>query len=102
MDRCCPPFKCSEIVTGGTQCECPSTTVPIVGITTGPTVKIPVVLAELQLQVNLDSIITLPEPALEIKDIKKRVSNPVPAAARSLCGQWPNNALCQRIHTKKH
>ncbi len=73
MDRCCPPFKCSEIVTGGTQCECPSTTVPIVGITTGPTVRIPVVLAELQLQINLDSTITLPEPALEIKDIKKRV-----------------------------
>ena len=43
------------------------------GITTGPTVKIPVVLAQLQLQVNLDSIITLPEPALEIKEIKKRV-----------------------------
>lgn len=73
MDRCCPPFKPSKLVKGGTQCECPSSTVDIIGIATGPTVKIPVVLAQLQIQINLDSIITLPEPALEIKNIKKRV-----------------------------
>lgn len=35
--------------------------------------KVPVVLAELTLQVNLDTIINFPEPVLEIKDIKKRI-----------------------------
>ncbi len=39
----------------------------------GTIVKIPVVLAELAIQVNVDSTITLPEPALEIKKIKKRL-----------------------------
>ncbi|MGI8316897.1 CsxC family protein [Halobacillus mangrovi] len=36
--------------------------------------KVPVVLAELDLQLNLDETITFPEPVLEIKDIKKRVN----------------------------
>ncbi|WNF35341.1 DUF3794 domain-containing protein [Bacillaceae bacterium IKA-2] len=35
--------------------------------------KVPVVLAELTLQVNIDAKTTFPEPVLEIKDIKKRV-----------------------------
>jgi hypothetical protein len=35
--------------------------------------KVPVVLAELTLQVNIDTFIDFPEPVLEIKDIKKRV-----------------------------
>lgn len=35
--------------------------------------KIPVVLAELKLQLNLDAKIHFPEPVLEIKDIKKQV-----------------------------
>lgn len=35
--------------------------------------KVPVVLAELTLQVNMDAKITFPELVLEIKDIKKRV-----------------------------
>jgi hypothetical protein len=39
----------------------------------GVIAKIPVVLAELAIQVNVDSTITLPEPALEIKQIKKRL-----------------------------
>ncbi|MEW6696891.1 MAG: CsxC family protein [Bacillota bacterium] len=60
-------------VTGGTQPECVSTTVAITQITGPVTVKIPVVLAELTVQVNMDSMITLPEPALEIKRIKKRL-----------------------------
>ncbi|MCL5289926.1 MAG: hypothetical protein M1489_02665 [Firmicutes bacterium] len=51
-------------VTGGTQPECVSTTVAITQITGPVTVKIPVVLAELTVQVNMDSMITLPEPAL--------------------------------------
>ncbi|WP_430788256.1 CsxC family protein [Virgibacillus flavescens] len=36
--------------------------------------KVPVVLAELSLELNLDATITFPEPVLEIKDIKKRVN----------------------------
>jgi hypothetical protein len=35
--------------------------------------KVPVVLAELTLQVNVDAYIDFPEPVLEIKDIKKHV-----------------------------
>ena len=35
--------------------------------------KVPVVLAELTLQVNLDACIKFPEPVLEIKDVKKHV-----------------------------
>ncbi|RSK27756.1 DUF3794 domain-containing protein [Bacillus sp. HMF5848] len=35
--------------------------------------KVPVILAELDLQINMDATITFPEPVLEIKDIKKRV-----------------------------
>ncbi|MGM7719629.1 CsxC family protein [Metabacillus sp. Hm71] len=35
--------------------------------------KVPVVLAELTLQVNVDAFIDFPEPVLEIKDIKKQV-----------------------------
>ncbi|KHE67184.1 CsxC family protein [Halobacillus sp. BBL2006] len=38
------------------------------------TTKVPVVLAELELQLNIDETITFPEPVLEIKDIKKRVA----------------------------
>ncbi|WP_173917514.1 CsxC family protein [Halobacillus sp. Marseille-Q1614] len=38
------------------------------------TTKVPVVLAELQLQLNINETITFPEPVLEIKDIKKRVN----------------------------
>ncbi|GAB6157195.1 hypothetical protein JCM39194_03950 [Desulfotomaculum varum] len=74
MSGCFPPHKpCGKVVTGGVQPECASITVPITGLTAGATVKIPVVLAELTIQVNINSIVTLPEPALEIKDIKKRV-----------------------------
>ena len=67
---------CVEVTGGGGQHTCPSNTVAIGSIAipvTGLTVKIPVVLSEVAVQVNLDSIITLPEPALEIKRIKKRL-----------------------------
>lgn len=56
------------------QPDCKNTPVSIGGVLCGGSiVKIPVVLAELTVQVNLDSTITLPEPALEIKKIKKRL-----------------------------
>lgn len=63
---------CVEVTGGGTQTTCPSSTVAITGITTG-TIKVPVVLTEVDVQVNVDSVITLPEPALEVKQIKKRL-----------------------------
>ncbi|GAB6181504.1 hypothetical protein JCM14036_28230 [Desulfotomaculum defluvii] len=66
---------CVKVTGGGSQPTCSSTfpavTTPVA--TLPVTVKIPVVLSEITVQVNLDSIITLPEPALEIKNIKKRV-----------------------------
>jgi hypothetical protein len=55
------------------QNECPNTPVPLTPLVTGAVAKVPVVLAELTIQINMDSILTLPEPAYEIKNIKKRV-----------------------------
>lgn len=71
---CCPkPAHVCVDVTGGTQLDCVSNSVPITALGTGNIAKIPVTLAEFTVQVNIDSFITLPEPALEIKGIKKRV-----------------------------
>ncbi|KXG76120.1 CsxC family protein [Thermotalea metallivorans] len=60
-------------VTGGTTADCVNKPVTITSLRTGAIAKIPVVLAELTLQLNLDAIIDLPEPAIEIKDMKKHV-----------------------------
>ncbi len=65
--------NCCADVTGGEIVECDNNPVPIDAITTGAVAKIPVVLAEFRVQFNVDTIIELPEPALEIKDIKKRL-----------------------------
>jgi len=59
--------------TDGTPPECVLTPSHITSITTGAVAKIPIVLAKLMIQINMDSIIQLPEPALEIKQLKKRV-----------------------------
>lgn len=53
--------------------NCPNTPVTPIGIPGGVVVKIPVVLAELTIRFNVGAFINLPEPALEIKDIKKRL-----------------------------
>ncbi|MDR7857712.1 CsxC family protein [Tissierella sp.] len=53
--------------------NCANTPVTPGGIRTGVIVKIPVVLAELTIRFNVNAFIRLPEPALEIKDIKKRL-----------------------------
>lgn len=53
--------------------NCPNTTVTPIGINSGVVVKIPVVLAELTIRFNVGANIHLPEPALEVKDIKKRL-----------------------------
>lgn len=60
-------------VKGNTLENCKNESVDIDPITTGVIAKIPVVLAELTVQVNVSSLIKLPEAALEIKDIKKRL-----------------------------
>ena len=65
---------CVKVI-GKTQEMCPSTfpsTTPPVAVLPA-TVKIPVVLSTLQVQINVDAFIKLPEPALEIKKIKKRL-----------------------------
>lgn len=68
-------FACVDVdpVISGSQHECPNTPEPLTPLVTGAVAKIPVVLAELTVQINMDSIIKLPEPAYEIKNIKKRV-----------------------------
>lgn len=53
--------------------SCPNTSLIPSGITTGVVAKIPVVLAEFSVSFNVSAWVNLPEPALEIKDIKKRV-----------------------------
>lgn len=53
--------------------NCPNTPVTPIGLPGGVVVKIPVVLAELTIRFNVGAFINLPEPALEIKDIKKRL-----------------------------
>lgn len=60
-------------VKGNTLGTCDNTQVDLDPITTGAVAKIPVVLAELTVQVNVNSFIKLPKSALEIKDIKKRL-----------------------------
>ncbi len=59
-------------VDSNTVDTCPNTPITPVGIG-GVVVKIPVVLAELTVRFNVNAFIKLPEPALEIKDVKKRL-----------------------------
>lgn len=63
---------CAEVL-GGTVQSCDNTVVDLDPITTGVVAKIPVVLAELTVQININSFIDLPEVAVEIKNIKKKV-----------------------------
>lgn len=60
-------------VTGGETGSCVNTPAAITALGTGVVGKIPVVLAELTAQFNLDSVIELPEYAYEIKFVKKKV-----------------------------
>jgi hypothetical protein len=53
--------------------NCPNTPLTPVGISSGVVAKIPVVLAELTIRFNVGAAIHLPEPALEVKDIKKKL-----------------------------
>ncbi len=60
-------------VTGGTVESCTNSPVDIEAINRKVVAKIPVVLAELNIQFNVSALITLPEMALEIKDTKKNL-----------------------------
>lgn len=53
------------------QPECSNTPVTPKVVTGSVVTKVPVVLAETSVQVDMDTLINFPEPVLEIKDIKK-------------------------------
>ncbi|OPX88000.1 MAG: hypothetical protein A4E53_02157 [Pelotomaculum sp. PtaB.Bin104] len=71
------PEKCIQpdisFFKNSTKGECTNTPVWPAPITTGVIAKIPILLAELTVQINVDSTFTLPEPAYEVKQIKKRL-----------------------------
>lgn len=60
-------------VTSESIMECANKPLPINALTTGVVAKVPALLAELTLQLNVNSIIELPERAYEIKQIKKQL-----------------------------
>lgn len=70
----CKPGKsvCTD-VTSTMLVDSVNAPVNLTPIVAGVVAKIPVVLAELTVQVNVDSIVELPEPAIEIKNIKKHL-----------------------------
>jgi len=68
----CPSKACAK-VEGGTTGDCTSFPTAINPLLTGAVAKVPVVLAELTVQINVNSIIDLPEYAWEIKNIKKHL-----------------------------
>lgn len=53
---------------------CSNKEIEITGLTSGVIVKIPVVLAALTVQVNIDSLVELNEPIFQIKEISKNVN----------------------------
>lgn len=63
----CVDFQSNELG------KCNNTPIRPIGRRDGVVAKIPVVLAQLRIRVHLNSRITLPEPALEVKDIKKKL-----------------------------
>lgn len=67
--------QCAKVTffTSGTEPGCPNVPVTPTPIITGAIAKIPVVLAELTVQINVDTTITLNEPAFEVKQVKKRL-----------------------------
>ncbi|CCO07374.1 CsxC family protein [Desulforamulus hydrothermalis] len=58
---------------GANLLSCDNTPVPVTGLPGDVVAKLPVVLAELSIRVNVDAKVDLPEQALEIKEINKSV-----------------------------
>lgn len=73
-DNCggCPQPACVDVESNDLG-KCNNTPIRPTGRRDGVVAKIPVVLAQLKVRVHLMSTITLPEPALEVKDIKKKL-----------------------------
>lgn len=71
--RCNPTQQVCVDVDSRDLGDCPNTPLVPSGITSGVIAKIPVVLAQLRVRFFVNSTINLPEPALEIKDAKKRL-----------------------------
>ncbi|SCG83234.1 hypothetical protein DW1_1664 [Proteiniborus sp. DW1] len=70
----CKPGKSTCVdVKSTTLVDAVNYPVDLAPIRSGAVAKIPVVLAQLTVQVNVDSINELPEPAIEIKNIKKHL-----------------------------
>ncbi len=74
VDKKCKPCekRCAE-VEGQTVETCENRPVGLEPITTPVVAKLPVVLAEMTIRFNVVSTIELPEKAIEIKNIKKRI-----------------------------
>ncbi|WML45237.1 CsxC family protein [Neobacillus sp. PS3-40] len=70
-DGSCSPKK--RIVSSSVQQEVPNTPKKPHVINAFPFMKVPVVLGETTVQIDLDSTIVFPEPVLEIKQIKKNL-----------------------------
>ena len=60
-------------ILGGTVGYCTNTPVTINSLRMGAIAKIPVILAELELQISIDAVINLPVPALQVKNINKSI-----------------------------
>ena len=71
--ECQPKKEHAVVIKDETISSCVNVPTDIQAITSGVIAKIPVVLAELRLQININSIIELPEYAYEIKNIKKKI-----------------------------
>ncbi len=74
-DNCggCPQPAACVGIDSDTLGKCNNTPILPTGRRDGVVAKVPVVLAQLRVRVHLISTITLPEPALEVKDIKKKL-----------------------------
>lgn len=64
---------CSVNVVSKVVQNCCNTSVPITAIETGAMIKVPVVLAELTVQVSMDFLLELPQYAYDIKQLKKQI-----------------------------
>lgn len=72
FDSSITKVTCVKVI-NKTEPSCTSVSLPVTTVGGPVTAKVPVTLAELTLQVNLATLMSLPEPALEIKDIKKKL-----------------------------
>ena len=70
--KCESKAECVDVTSVDTD-SCVNSPVTIAALGTGSVARVPVVLAQLTVQAHVNSVISLPEFAFEIKDIKKRL-----------------------------